>query len=212
MLTFAQKYGKNVYSQFGEDGIIEEVLRRLDISTGTIAEFGAHDGTFCSNSAHLIDRGWKAVLIEGDIDKAKQCWERYASNRDVQVYCDMVTPKNVSFMLWNDSVPYTILSIDVDGIDAAIWKEYYDTPEIVIIEINSNLPPMSDVFADPERGSSYKSMVELARQKGYFLLCHTGNLIFIRGCQDNWAAFPELQGFSPISNMELFFNTSWQNK
>lgn len=209
MLTFAQKYSRNVYSQFGEDGIIAEVLRRLNIQTGMIAEFGAHDGKFCSNSLFLIFHGWKALLIEADIEKAKECWKIHCNNRDVQVYCDTVTPENVNTML---QVPYTILSIDVDGIDAAIWKEYYYMPEIVIIEINSNLPPMSDVFADPERGSSYKSMLELGRQKGYFLLCHTGNMIFIRSSKENWEAFPELQGFSPMSNIDLFFNTSWQNK
>src|ERR1700750_1039389 len=118
MLTFAQKYGKNVFSQFGEDGIIEEICKRLKIEKGSIAEFGAHDGKFCSNSRNLILLGWDATLIEGDIEKAKQCWTLYSTiphdrtGQCIQVYCDMVTPENVQTMLWNDHEPFTIVSID----------------------------------------------------------------------------------------------------
>ena len=38
------KYCKNVHSQNGEDGIIEQLLKELNIKTGTFCEFGASDG------------------------------------------------------------------------------------------------------------------------------------------------------------------------
>ena len=33
---FYKKYKKNVYSQNGEDGIIEELLKRLNIKNGSV--------------------------------------------------------------------------------------------------------------------------------------------------------------------------------
>lgn len=214
MLTFAAKYAKNIFSQFGEDGIIEEVLRRLKITDGSICEFGAHDGKFCSNSRNLILLGWEALLIEGNAELAKNCWHLYndPQYRDrVQVFCDFVTPENVNGMLYReDTQPFIILSIDVDGIDGAIWgayEPYVPGPAIVIIEINSSLDPLSDVFADPERGSSYKSMLELGISKGYFLLCHTGNMIFVKN--EHQHLFPESRGKYPLKDIDLFFNKSW---
>jgi hypothetical protein len=34
---FYNTYCKNIYSQNGEDGIIEEILKRLDISNGCVS-------------------------------------------------------------------------------------------------------------------------------------------------------------------------------
>jgi hypothetical protein len=47
-------YRKNIYSQSGEDGVLEEILRRLEIRTGSFVEFGAWDGKHYSNNFHLL--------------------------------------------------------------------------------------------------------------------------------------------------------------
>lgn len=209
MLTFAAKYGHNVYSQFGEDGILQEVVSRLRIKKGLICEFGAHDGSFCSNSKLLIhEYGWYASLIEADPNLYRQCCDTHLENDAVWVKQAMVLPSNV-----NSIVPMTcdILCIDVDGIDAAIWQAYIGEPKVVVIEINSSVDPLSDLFADPEKGSSYKSMFELGYSKGYFLLCHTANMIFVK--LKYMKLFPEVitaagLALHPISNIELFFNTA----
>ena len=49
------KFKKNYYSQFGEDGIIEEVLKRMGINEGWVCEFGAWDGIKSSNTFSLIE-------------------------------------------------------------------------------------------------------------------------------------------------------------
>ena len=43
-------YKKNIFSQYGEDGIIDEILKRLQrVSNKQCCEFGAWDGKFLSN-------------------------------------------------------------------------------------------------------------------------------------------------------------------
>ena len=68
-LKMVNEYGKKIYSQFGEDGIINEILNRLknDNLDKYCVEFGARDGVSDSNTYNLIkNHNYKAVLIEGD--------------------------------------------------------------------------------------------------------------------------------------------------
>lgn len=230
MLIFAKKYGNNIFSQFGEDGILQEILSRLDIKKGTICEFGAHDGKYCSNSRNLILQGWSAKLIEGDKNLFAKLLTLYRSpshltvdgtvisdkliNNDVVLNNSMVSMDNV-----NELVPdmLDVLSIDVDGIDYWLWHSYMGDAKVVLIEINSSLYPHSHVAGDAKDGSSYAAMWRLGLSKGYFLLCHTGNMIFIKN--DYWHLFPELLTgfgsgcFHPLKDIRLFFNTDWlENK
>src|ERR1700758_236619 len=60
---------RNAYSQFGEDGIIEEILHLLPRDKWCV-EFGAWDGRHASNTYNLIkNQGYRAVLIEADEKK-----------------------------------------------------------------------------------------------------------------------------------------------
>ena len=48
-------FKKNIYSQNGEDGILEEVLKKLDLKkNGWCCEFGAWDGKHGSNTFNLV--------------------------------------------------------------------------------------------------------------------------------------------------------------
>lgn len=186
MLTFASKYGCNVYSQFGEDGIIDEAIRRIKPEVKTCIEFGGADGYYCSNTRHLIDQGWTGKM-----------YDMHPGHPSVEK--KEITPENV-----NDIGDCTVLSIDTDNNDYHIWKAYKFKPAIVIIEINSSVDPMVDMIPG-EHGASFKSMVELAINKGYFLLAHTGNCIFVWNKYKH--LFPEIKGY-PIKDHELYFNKS----
>lgn len=227
MLTFAKKYEDNKFSQFGEDGILKEILSRLNIVTGKCCEFGAHDGKFCSNTRRLILDGWSAKLIECDPNLFDRLVKLYKQPthlnpsgegiRTVPIRNDVVlNNRAVTMDNVNELVPQDldVLSIDVDGIDYWLWDQYTGKPAVVIIEINSSLDPLSQVAGDPQHGSSYAAMWRLAVSKGYFLVCHTGNMIFV-----DWKyfdLFPELKNqetndpYHPIKDMNLFFNISWQ--
>jgi hypothetical protein len=199
MIDFAKKYGHNRFSQNMEDGILEEVLDRIDLLGGRCVEFGAADGTFCSNTANLIVEGWKGKLIEGDQDLFSRMLNNQELPDDVDMENAFVTPGNVNHLVGECD----LLSIDIDGNDYEVWKAYSYKPSIVIIEVNSDILPTERVF---DRGTSYLPMVELGIEKGYFLLCHTGNLIFV----DNKyrKLFPEVKG-NGIENADKYFNYSW---
>ena len=67
-------YSFNRFSQNGEDGIIEEIIRRLRLNEqkeNWCVEFGAWDGIYLSNTFNLVLQGWNAVYIEGDQKRFK---------------------------------------------------------------------------------------------------------------------------------------------
>ena len=174
-----KEYGFNDYSQNNEDGIIAECIRRIRPKLGTAIEFGGADGYFCSNTAALRDLGWTVFMY--DLKEVPGLVE-----------AKMITPENV-----NELPECSVLSIDVDGTDYEIWQAYKGEPDIVIIEINSSLPPLVE-YVSTDKGSSFISMCSLAVEKGYFLLCHTGNCIFIK---NKWHKL--------FDDMDLNFNTAW---
>ena len=189
MLEFVRKYGWNRFSQNGEDGIIQEVINRLGLRKGVAVEFGAADGFYCSNTAALREVGWKVYMY--DID----------NKGNPRVEKRLIDESNV-----NDLPGCDLLSIDIDGRDYGVWRAYNFKPSVVIIEINSSVDPeASGPVNSPERGTGYRPMLELGISKGYFLLCHTGNMIFI---DDKYRKdFPEVAGDG--FNHRNYFNRSW---
>jgi hypothetical protein len=182
-------FRRNVYSQNGEDGVLEEIFRRLGKDSGWFCEFGAWDGRYGSNSYSLLLKGWRGVMIEGDPRRYRRLdalGRRFARLQTVQALVshrstDRDTLDNI---LSRTRIPieFDLLSIDVDGYDYQIWEssKRYE-PAVVVIEVNSSiLPGQEVVHSDGESGSSFTAMLELGRRKGYSLVAHTGNMIFVK--------------------------------
>lgn len=205
MLTFFNKYAKNiVYSQNCEEGLLVEVMKRLKLETGYAVEFGGHNGKYLSNTALLIDNGWTGKFIEADYDLWEQCCRNWAGNDRVKSVCSMVNPGNVNAFV-DDSCD--VVSIDVDGIDYQIFQAMEAKPKVVIIEIDSSIPTDEDRF-NSQGGAGYLPMVKLGIEKGYFLLCHTGNLIFVD--KQYKKLFPEIKG-DGLKDSAEYFRTCWLN-
>lgn len=148
------------HSQNGEQGIIDEALKRIKPTLKVAVEFGGADGYYCSNTAHLREQGWKVNMY------------------DLNEVPDLVTAKEITVKNINELPKCTVLSIDTDGADYLLWKAYNGKPDIMIIEINSGLNPDIDYFLIT-KGTNFSMMNKLAELKGYFLLAHTGNCIYI---------------------------------
>lgn len=207
MKDFYKKYARSRYDQNGETGIIADCFRRMNMIPNWVAEWGANDGEFCSNTLAIIEDypRCKAILIEADKDLYAQCvdnMKHFIAAGQASIINSEVNPHNV-----NALIPPTcdLISIDTDGQnDYYTWQAYKGNPPIVIIEINSSYPPMTDQI---DQGANYSAMVKLGISKGYFLLVHCGNLIFVRNDFREW--FPEIVG-DGLENYQDYFQTSWQ--
>lgn len=186
---------KNIFSQNGEDGIIEKLFEDLEINSGTLCEFGAWDGIYLSNisNLYLYNQNYNAILIESDINRANECIKLLKNYDNVEVHQRLISPDinsdnsidNVlsksSFDLNDDN--FSLLSIDIDSCDYYVFEslEKYN-PKVIIIETGRQSLEYgyNYEYISYDSGCSLKSIFELAEKKGYKLVAHTGNAIFVR--------------------------------
>lgn len=201
-------YRQNIYSQNGEDGVLAEVLRRLEISTGQFVEFGAWDGKYLSNTYALLRKGWSGVYIEPDRERFNDLMvTRQEFPSQLEIFNFFVKAEGANTLdniLAESSIAkdFEVLSIDIDSYDWQVWEALSNyMPIIVVIEIDSSIPPgILQIHKPPSAmGSSFSSTLKLADHKQYSLICHTGNMIFVRneflpkiGLTEQEIQFPDL--------------------
>lgn len=191
------KHGQKFFSQSDEDGILLEILRRLDVSSGVSVEIGCGNGLE-NNTLNLLARGWRTVWI----DAAGIAFDRNCNPRLLSYQQQFVTAENVVNLvregqkrLGVDRVD--VLSIDVDGNDgylASAMLEAGFLPSVVVIETNEVIPPPIR-FAQPYNpghvwdrtknyGWSLQSLADLFSRHSYVCVAcnlQTGvNAFFVR--------------------------------
>jgi hypothetical protein len=187
-------FAGDVYSQFGEDGIIAEILDRIEAVqplTRWCVEFGAHDGVFMSNTCELVrSRGYRAVMIEVDPERARTLAETHPQPEVIKIasMVGLEGDSRLDRILASTPIPieFDVLSIDIDGCDYWILdsiKEY--RPSVILVEFNPTIPNAVEFVQardlDVRQGSSPLSIYRLAQAKGYELVAVTHvNLMLVR--------------------------------
>jgi hypothetical protein len=180
-------FGFNVYSQAGEDGIIQKIFEIIQPQSRICIEFGATDGIYMSNTAHLWQNGWKAILIEAS-DKHLAKLQANTQNYDCVCLHEFVTPTGENALenilnRNNITQPIDLLSIDIDGNDYYIFQGLYEIrPRVVIVEYNPTIPIHIDLVATEDNyfGTSARALINLAESKKYRLVAITKtNCIFV---------------------------------
>jgi len=176
------RYGRRLLSQYDEDGIIDELVRRLD-PPHEFVEFGCHP-TECNC---LALTSWRGLFMDGH------------DYGDPRIKREFVTPDNINDLLdkYGVSQEFGVLSIDVDGQELWIWEAITRKPWIVVTEYNPQLGPDISVSIprDDEfrwngsifQGASLKALTKIGNAKGYRLVHANGqNAFFVRcGLFDN---------------------------
>ncbi|MCB1068342.1 MAG: hypothetical protein KDK56_09160 [Simkania sp.] len=178
------QYEKKIFSQAGEDGVIEQIFNMIGISTKYYVEFGAIDGHAYSNTKYLREfKGWTGLLMDCDYE-----------DLSINLHKHFITAENINELFELHNVPYDLdlLSIDIDGIDFYVWHALDEKyrPRLVVIEYNPNFPPPLDYVIpynpahqwDHTRyfGASISALYKLGLQKKYTLVYgRGGNLYFI---------------------------------
>lgn len=195
----------NLYSQFEEDGIIEEIFNRIGAVNKWCLECGAADGVLFSNTRKLIESGWKAILIEADTS----IFENLKKNANENCICENVKVKpnqneGLDYFLKKHNAPKDIdlLVIDVDGQDWHLWNTMTQySPRVVSIECS--LPADKELYMGddyiPTIGgdgqAGYKAILRLAASKGYKPIIRTKtNMICVRNDLE-----PMLHANKPVS-------------
>jgi methyltransferase FkbM-like protein len=180
------RYGYKSTSQNDEDGILDEIFRRIGTTNRFFIEFGVETGVE-NNTLGLLLGGWSGLWIEGDVAaqvKIRESFSTALSSGLLKLEEVYVTVENIESTLSAAIAPQEpdLLSIDIDGNDYWIWKAIRRLrPRVVVIEYNATLGRSARAVQpyDPSYrwdnttafGASLGALEDLGRAKGYSLVC-----------------------------------------
>ena len=177
-----------VYSQWGEDGIIQFLLRHVPVERRIFVEFGVESYVEANTRFLLVNDNWSGLVLDGSekniaaIRRDPIYWQR--NLKAVQAF---VTRENINTLLASNGVTgeIGILSVDIDGNDYWVWEAItVVNPAIVILEYNGRFSPDRSVTVpyDPAfqrskahhshiyYGASLAALTKLSNSKGYALV------------------------------------------
>jgi len=190
-----------VFSQWGEDGIIQHLLKYVLVNRPIFVEFGVENYTESNTRFLLTNNHWAGLIIDGsaeNIDYVKRDSIYWASN--LKAEHSFITKGNINNLLSRNGIEGDIglLSVDIDGNDYWIWQAIDAiSPRIVICEYNSHFGSSAEVtipydeafvrgaahFSQIYYGASVAALCSLGAGKGYSLVASNAagnNVFFVR--------------------------------
>ncbi len=190
-----------VFSQFGDDGILQYLIGQTHPENHTFIEFGVQTYSEANTRFLLMNNNWSGLIIDGDpasietVNRFPDIW-RY----DLQAVAAFIDRDNINGLFeaagFTGEIGY--LSVDIDGNDYWVWEAIHVVdPVLVTVEYNSVFGaehaitvPYDPAFYRTQAhhsnlywGSSLKALYLLAERKGYaFVGCNSAgnNAHFVR--------------------------------
>ncbi|MEA2450940.1 MAG: hypothetical protein QOG63_2872 [Thermoleophilaceae bacterium] len=198
-----------VFSQFGEDGIVQFLVQRVPIERRVFVEFGVEDYRESNTRFLLVNDAWRGLVIDAS-DAHRRFLE--ASGLAWRTTIDAVTAfidrDNIDGLIRGAGIEGDIglLSVDMDGNDLWVLEAIESvSPRILIAEYNSAFGPERAVSVpyDPAFvrtrhysrlywGASLAALTAVADRKGYALVGGNragNNAFFVR--RDVLGGIPE---------------------
>jgi len=189
-----------VFSQWGEDGIIQFLIKQVKVRNKIFIEFGVEDYREANTRFLLMHDNWTGLVFDADSENIERvrssmlCWRH-----GLRAVTATITRDNINSLITQQGISGEIglLSIDIDGNDYWVWQAIDAvSPEIVVIEYNHRFGeelavtiPYNENFRRGEQhpkiyfGASLRALVVLGDRKGYaFLGCNSNgvNAFFVR--------------------------------
>ena len=183
----------SVFSQWGEDGILDWLISQLPHLPKVFVEFGVENYHESNTRLLAVNDNWRGLIIDGSLEnidniKSQDIYWRH----DISAVHAFITASNIEDLIMLNDIPENIgvLSIDIDGNDYWVWKAIQCVrPCIVVCEYNAVLGDLYPITV-PYRedfcrtrahhsnlyfGASISALYELGLSKGYAFLGTNSN-------------------------------------
>ncbi len=213
-----------VFSQWGEDGLIQYLINRIPIENRSFVEFGVGDYTESNTRFLLVHDNWRGLIIDGnakEMEKLKR--DSIYWRHDLTALCEFITRDNINDLIQKRfRGDIGLLSIDIDGNDYWIWEAIDSVhPRIIICEYNSVFgaekavsvpynPAFSRTaahFSNLYFGASLPALCRLAARKGYVFAGCTGLETMRFLCRRNWHTMSR-----PLTQRTGMLNPRFENR
>ncbi len=174
-----RKHARNLYSQYGEDGLLEETFRRIGTTNKWCVDAGCSDGIEFSNTRQFLENGWKGLLIDSNPAAVKRARATACEGTIVEQVPIRASGEDSldGILTRHPAIPreFDLLNIDIDGADWYVWNSLLCyRPRVVVIEFRAMLegrytvPTLADVQKRGyEAQPSYETMLHLGAGKYY---------------------------------------------
>jgi hypothetical protein len=195
-------YEFKIFSQFGDDGIIQYLIKNVEIRNNIFIEFGVENYMESNTRFLMMHNNWSGFVMDGskeamDSLKKRSWYWKY----DLTQKAVFINKENINGLLENTGFSdIGILHIDIDGNDYHILNTIELSklnPSIIIMEYNSvfgkdraiTVPYDKDFirtkyhYSNLYYGASLPALKYLANKKGYSLIaCNNAgnNSYFVR--------------------------------
>lgn len=186
----------NVYSQYGEDGLLQAIFERLNHPDSDhytkpeemwCFECGAADGVLFSNTRRMVEQGWNSVMVEADPKLAAKLQKEYAENERVRTFnrkVETMGDHTIDNILDEAGAPdvLDLMVIDVDGQDYYLFNSLLrHRTKVAVVEYD---PHVKDAMFIPPLGGPGQAGIEaiawVAAKWGLRAACVTEcNVIFV---------------------------------
>jgi hypothetical protein len=202
-----------VFSQFGEDGILQFLVGHVDVPVDSevFVEFGVESYAEANTRFLLLHDNWRGLIMDGGesmhgfLDGSGLKWRHHIDAKTA-----FVDRENINALIRDAGIAGDIglLSVDIDGNDYWVLAAIdVVSPRILALEYNAGFGPEAAVtvpydptFVRGEKhwtwlywGASLAALTRLAVEKGYALVAGNragNNAFFVR--RDVLGGIPEL--------------------
>jgi hypothetical protein len=177
-----------IFSQWGEDGIIQYLVNNLDITWHTFIEFGVEDFSESNCRFLMMKDQWHGFVIDGSTSNIAQLRDSYYYwQYRLNSKTAFITRENVAQLLDESGFEKDLglLSLDIDGVDYHVLEALQEwKPAILIVEYNDAFGwrrpvsvPYDPAFARRQKhfsnqywGANLPAFCYLAGNRGYALV------------------------------------------
>ena len=166
-----ENYSYNIFSSNGEDGIINEIFKRIGVTNKIYVDIGKHD-KLKNNTYLLLYEGWQGILFESDktnFDIIKKYFELPIMEGDLLLQNINITIHNIDKVLYkyvyNNNIDLLSLNIEVDNYNILKKSIYILNPRVIAVKYNDNF-----LYKYNEIENSLEFISNLLNSKGYVLV------------------------------------------
>lgn len=182
------KHEFKVFSQWGEDGIIQYLVNNLDITKCTFIEFGVEDFRESNCRFLMMKDQWHGFVIDGSTANIAQLRDSYYYwQYRLNSKASFITRENIEQLLDESGFEKDLglLSVDIDGVDYHVLDSLQNwRPAILIVEYNEAFGwqrpvsvPYDPSFVRRQKhysnlyyGANLPAFHHLTNQRGYALV------------------------------------------
>ena len=159
---------KRVFSQNGEDGVIDAIFGSVGTASKYYVEFGTESGAETNTRVLREQKGWTGLLLDGS-----------NNNPSINLHAHFLTAENIAGLFQQYGVPrdLDLLSIDIDRNDWYIFRSLVAPrtpgdlstaryrPRVIVVEYNSDWAPPDDKVVPYDGSVSAAALTRVGNHK-----------------------------------------------